>query len=104
MASKFLHFDIARVRSKRIVMLILSNKLSWSQRIIKEDPPASGSPEENYVEMLNELSFHGFRNSVGAVVYPQLIEDTSQFLLNGRLTDEEPSTDVLSGQPGRDQP
>ena len=36
MASEFLHFKIARVRSKRIIMLIRLNKLSWAQRIIKE--------------------------------------------------------------------
>ena len=54
--------------------------------------------------MLNKLSFHGFRNSVGAVVYLQLSKDMSQFLLNGGLTDAELGTDVLAGQPSRDQP
>ena len=54
-------------------------------------------------EMLNKLSFHGFRNSLSAVIYPQLIEDMSQFLLNGGLTDTEPGADVLAGRASRDQ-
>ncbi len=52
--------------------------------------------------MLNKLSFHGFRNSLGTVIYPQLIEDMSQFLLNGGLTDAELGTNVIADQSGRD--
>ena len=54
--------------------------------------------------MLNKISFHGFSNSLGAVIYPQPIEGMSQILLNGRLTNAELGTNVSAGLASCNQP